>query len=526
MSGKESPSPPETQTQENTSYKKQEEEEQKNEKINESANVTPQTIPPPTINMQHVNPAMHVYTQHLMNYLSAMGANTTVPNGAIPMIDPASMAMMSPFFPYSFQPQAVPMVPQMLPNATTAASRKAIKNNSNTSFTEEQPQDTTPMNILYPSHRFWKLEFATEQAKQEVDGDAIEMSITMKIRGEEASQYVPERLYSSHKYVIQHEVSGELLVQKYPLIVAKLQIIDPVSRQKIVNSSKGPKKEDVVKGTPEAALTHEGALHPNSITGSMRIQFTDVSYRHEKGHFAMLISYYNPASLQEPLFNLMSPAFKVFARKPTDKNPTETLKPNKHKPNNRKRKSETSSQQSSTEQDLANTPQNRLNVSPPVIMHTPHHMIQQPLLMQQSSSPPPPQQIATENIEPSSKRQKQHSAVFSEFNKKLEQLAAMKERLNESDKKIANEFSLEKLLSIDPDFTIDFFLKNENAQNIAGMNNSIAQMLMNATANGNQVEGQMQAEEQEENENNTSTGSASNHSAGEFLNEKNFDSEQ
>src|SRR5690606_35165654 len=53
----------------------------------------------------------------------------------------------------------------------------------------------------------------------------------------------------------------------------------------------------------------------------------------------------------------------------------------------------------------------------------------------------------------------EEESIYDQFEKKLEELATMKQHLSEEDLRIANESSLEKLLAIDPEYTIDFFLK-------------------------------------------------------------------
>jgi hypothetical protein len=450
-----------------------------NETPSASTDATPKNDAPKLPGVPPINPAMQMYTQQLMTYLHSLGgaANGVTDQTALP-------TMINPSFFFPFTPQMAPNIGMPLPNMMQQNTNETSPTSHGNKTT--QNQSDSPMNILYPQHRFWKIEFPNETAKQEIDGDSIDVNITMKIRGEEASQYVPERLYSSHKYVLQHEVIGEALVSKYPLVVAKLQVVDPISRQKIVNSMKG-KKDDVVKGTPEAALTHEGTNGNNSVTGAMKIQFTDVSYRHEKGHFAMLINYYNPANLEEPLFNVISPAFKVFARKPTDKNPTETLKPNKSKPTLRKRKSD------EIQADQL-----------PMMPMFPTMPIPAPMTTIVPPQPPIPDQA---------QKKAKFSPVFSEFNKKLEQLATMRERLSETDRRMANEFSLEKLLSIDPEFTIDFFLKND-LQSGMGMN------LANGGALANMLQGLVQQHAQAS----SSTQQQQDINNSEFLNSDKFDS--
>jgi hypothetical protein len=48
----------------------------------------------------------------------------------------------------------------------------------------------------------------------------------------------------------------------------------------------------------------------------LKIQFTDVSYHHNKKNFAFKISYFLNDDLKKPVLSLMSPTFLVLARKP------------------------------------------------------------------------------------------------------------------------------------------------------------------------------------------------------------------
>src|SRR5690606_2078454 len=119
--------------------------------------------------------------------------------------------------------------------------------------------------------------------------------------------YVPEKLYSSHKYVVEHIVCGSI-AKDYPLLVAKIQVLNPRTNEEILKN-----KKPILKGSPEAALTFQ----TEGLEGKMKIQFTDVSYHHEKGYFYFKISYFDPKDLTQSLFELVSPPFRVYARKPS-----------------------------------------------------------------------------------------------------------------------------------------------------------------------------------------------------------------
>jgi len=150
----------------------------------------------------------------------------------------------------------------------------------------------------------------------------VSVEINIKIRGEEASCYVPDKLYSSHKYVFEYIVRG---VEDYKLIVSKLQVIKPQTNEEIMKNDK-----NIVKGNIESALTKK----QRGLEGGMRIQFTSNSYHHGKGYFSLKVQFYDPNDLKNPLFYCESPSFRVYARKPSIG--TETLQPAKTKVSQKK----------------------------------------------------------------------------------------------------------------------------------------------------------------------------------------------
>jgi len=121
-----------------------------------------------------------------------------------------------------------------------------------------------------PSKRKWTLKILN---KNKVKTD-LQVDINIKIRGEEASCFVPDKLYSSHKYVIEYIVKGGS--DAFSLIVSKLKVIKPGTSDEIMREEK-----IIVKGSIESALT----IKNRGLEGTMRIQFTSNSYHHGKGFF-------------------------------------------------------------------------------------------------------------------------------------------------------------------------------------------------------------------------------------------------
>jgi hypothetical protein len=265
----------------------------------------------------------------------------------------------------------------------------------------------------------------------------LKVEITLKIRGEEASSFVPEKLYSSHKYIVEHKVKGNISLD-FPLLVSKIQVVHPNTNEEILKKD----KTSILIGSFDTALTKK---KEDFLEGKMRIQFGDVSYHHDKGYFAFLISYFDPSNLLESIFTLKSPAFRVYARKPSISR--ETLQPEKPKETKKRKKKEVVPEDSSPKTSIISTsPQ---SLTPELTSMS----VPQPLLVGQNST-----QSTSTNEEPKAKRSKE----FQEFQKKLESLVQMKSNLTEQDRQLANETSLEKLLAIDPTYTLDLFVKHEN----------------------------------------------------------------
>jgi hypothetical protein len=304
--------------------------------------------------------------------------------------------------PMAQQPQQQPVTPQKhvksekspLTPYTSSSSTSSVNSPSTPNSASKQ----SPA-FFSGSNRLWKITDVNPELQSYLGDEKFDVKITMKIRGEEACQYVPDKLYSSHKYVLHQELEvGHRMRSKYPLLVSKIKVIHPVTKEEITNS-KTPSKE-IVKGDLETALTlHNAKSGAHLLQGQMKVQFTDVSYHHDKGVFAMVLRYFDPTNLDNILFAVSSPEFKVYARKPTHAGQTETLKPGKPKPSTRKRKK-------------------------PAEESTP------------KSTP------ATPN---SAKRSKS-TRDYDVFLQKLEELSNLKDRLSDDDKRGANDRTMEKLI--------------------------------------------------------------------------------
>eukprot|EP01080_Neovahlkampfia_damariscottae_P002830 gene2830-4237_t len=300
---------------------------------------------------------------------------------------------------------------------------------------------TTALNGLN-RFRSWNLVFLNDKIKEEYEKD-LKVEITLKIRGEEATSFVPDKLYSSHKYIVEHKLKGS--IKNKGVLVTMIQVVHPNTNEEILKKD----KSQILIGSLETALV--SPKKDDDLQGKMRIQFSDVSYHHDKGYFAFRISYYETTNLKEPIFILKSPSFRVYARKPSISR--ETLQPEKVKEiKKRKKKDETSTvikTKTTTTSSTSPSPKKETTVTTDITSISP-------------SISPSSSQTTETSILPPLKKQKMKSKDFQEFQRKLDSLVLMKSNLSEQDRQLANETSLEKLLSIDPTYTLDLFVKNEN----------------------------------------------------------------
>jgi len=491
--------------------------------------------------------------------------------------------------------------------ASSSSSSASSSSSSSSSSFSNNPAPSRKWQLSFPKQASTGSEVDQQQqadssSKQscKLEGSDLNIQISMKIRGEEPKNFVPDKLYSSHKYVIQHTITGSLVSREYPLLVSKIFVVDPSKpEEEILKNGKV-----IIKGSSEAAITRTND-NGHMLQGSMKVQFTDVSYHHEKKYFAFKMCYFDPSKLDTPLFILVSPSFRTYARKPTvsesgsgsnagnngnnspvenddqqqqqqqqQAQPQTNVTPRKSKkkntnattPSSSSKKSGTkrpAQQQQQQQQAETTTPSplplplltvsNGMQQLPQhtsiLELHvssfttTPSSSSLQPLQPQQednnktnistttattanNASPsvmtnqtsaatvPADEPMADQSnnnstvinnvnnnnsitsssneednsgAAPAAKRLKQ--AVLDQIAKKLEELAALKEQLSEDDKRVASEWSVEKLLSVDPEYTMNLLLNPE----AANVNNTVA----NSTSVNNTTGSTQQAQQQD-----------------------------
>eukprot|EP01080_Neovahlkampfia_damariscottae_P012495 gene12495-6243_t len=134
-----------------------------------------------------------------------------------------------------------------------------------------------------------------------------DIQIKMKTRNEPFKSSIDERLYSSMKYEI--KIKTDAGGSKYPCLLARAYLVDFVDSQTIPNA---------LDGVTECAMSEVSDVYE----GSLRIQISHLySYHHTKTQYALLIKFFNPKEVSEEISfaSLLSPPFKIFARKPNSK---------------------------------------------------------------------------------------------------------------------------------------------------------------------------------------------------------------
>jgi len=144
--------------------------------------------------------------------------------------------------------------------------------------------------------------------------DLKDIIVKSKTRRDKPLETVPERMYSSLKYEIQLTASGPI-VKNVPFILARIKVVDSRTFEIVKKNNK-----DVLKGIVESALT-QGSQDKNIFNGTLKVQFMDISYHHEKREFCWEIHYFTPDDLQNPILIKRSAPFRVYARKPNQNRP-------------------------------------------------------------------------------------------------------------------------------------------------------------------------------------------------------------
>jgi hypothetical protein len=140
---------------------------------------------------------------------------------------------------------------------------------------------------------------------------SLQVEVTSKTRCEEPSDEIPDKLYSSLKYEIRQQVSGKLC-SEIPFLLARITVVDAVDFKEILKD-----KKSVLKGVVEGSCVKPPTASEPRLEGTLKVQFTDVSYHHKKRGFCFQISYFTPGNLDNAVLIKRSASFLVYARKPS-----------------------------------------------------------------------------------------------------------------------------------------------------------------------------------------------------------------
>lgn len=165
----------------------------------------------------------------------------------------------------------------------------------------------------YFKTRAWKLVLNNKDKNDHEIGDKV--TVEIKTRSDRASPVMPERLYSSLKYEIRQTVSLDLRISpSTDVMMSKMEIVDPKDPSAELLKANGDR---LIRGVQEfTAVTFNKDKRVLEVKN--KVQFTGVSFHHERKYFAIKLSYFDPShSMTKPVLVMISSPFLVFARRPT-----------------------------------------------------------------------------------------------------------------------------------------------------------------------------------------------------------------
>jgi hypothetical protein len=187
-------------------------------------------------------------------------------------------------------------------------------------------QQNTPSISLTPNNpRAWKVIHMSPLLMTTSGNDSLQMTVAqiaesikieLRTRSEASTNVlaVPERMYSSLKYEMKQAVAKGVIADSSNVLMSKLEVVDPQDHFEEILKTNGQK---LIKGVSEVTAMSRNA-NGCTLECKMKIQFTDVSYHHEKKYFAFKVSFFDPSfSMEEPVLMVLSAPFQVFARRPT-----------------------------------------------------------------------------------------------------------------------------------------------------------------------------------------------------------------
>ena len=148
--------------------------------------------------------------------------------------------------------------------------------------------------------------------------------IEIKTRREKPNPLIPDRLYSSLKYQLKQTAKGKFCT-KLPFLHSVASVVDATNYEKVKKNGNEP-----LKGTVEGELAKPPRTS-GEMKGELCVQFTDLSFHHDRKEYCLEINYFLPNDLKTSVLTYRTPSFRVYSRKPAktkkEKSPSEE-KPN------------------------------------------------------------------------------------------------------------------------------------------------------------------------------------------------------
>lgn len=207
-------------------------------------------------------------------------------------------------------PTAAPIIPAML----APQQQAPITNNNNNNDTMTNNNNTMPNKKPIIKSRDWKVISCCPESQSLLNEQTVKISI--KTRDDKQANFnVPDKLYSSLRYVLSQKLESAFLANKQTVLMSKIQIVNPQTQEEIRKKN----NEYVIdKGNTMVELKYNADSKCYECTE--KIKFLDNSYRHNDIKFAFKVSFYDasqPAFLtKSPVLELLSAPFHVRARRP------------------------------------------------------------------------------------------------------------------------------------------------------------------------------------------------------------------
>eukprot|EP01080_Neovahlkampfia_damariscottae_P012214 gene12214-5801_t len=190
------------------------------------------------------------------------------------------------------------------------AKEETVSNmNNNFTYTFEKPGE----------ERNWKLLNHTTTIYSELSNLNQKMNtfISLKTRSEPELKGIPDKIFSSLKYTCEFKIPKSLVNGE--VLLAKIQVVDSYKpSEEILNKH----EHTILKGVSDF-ISLSVDVDGIEFNSSVKFQFIDNSFRHEKRYFSLKISFFESQNVSSPLFVILSPPFKVYARRPQN---TENVK--------------------------------------------------------------------------------------------------------------------------------------------------------------------------------------------------------